>query len=83
MLITATAVDPAGRPVSRAAVLVLILRNGRSYASARAAAGAAGRRLPAAGSPRRLLHDDDQESLGGRLRMGRSHAAQPLLPASC
>ena len=50
MLITATAVDPAGRPVSRAAVSVLILRNGRSYASARAATGAAGRtvyRLPA------------------------------------
>ena len=49
MLITATAVDPAGRPVSRA-VSVLIRRNGRSYASARAATGAAGRsvyRLPA------------------------------------
>ncbi len=50
MLITATAVDPAGRPVSRAVVSVLIRRNGRSYASARAATGAAGRsvyRLPA------------------------------------
>ena len=50
MLITATAVDPAGRPVSRAVVAVLVRRNGRGYASARAATGAAGRsvyRLPA------------------------------------
>ena len=50
MLITATAVDPAGRPVPRAVVSVLVRRNGRAYASPRAATGAAGRsvyRLPA------------------------------------
>ena len=50
MLVTATAVDPAGNPVPRAVVSVLVRRNGRGYASARAATGAAGRsvyRLPA------------------------------------
>jgi hypothetical protein len=43
MLITATALDSDGRPVSRAVVSVLIRWNGRGYASARAATGAAGR----------------------------------------
>jgi hypothetical protein len=50
VLVTATAVDAAGTPVSRAAVSVLVRRNGRSHLSARAATGAAGRtvyRIPA------------------------------------
>lgn len=50
VLVTATAVDAAGRPVSRAVVSVAVRRNGRSYFSARAATGAAGRtvyRVPA------------------------------------
>jgi len=43
VLVTATAVDAAGTPVSRAVVSVVLRRNGRSYFSARAATGAAGR----------------------------------------
>jgi len=43
VLVTATAVDTAGRPVSRTVVSVLVRRNGRNYFSARAATGAAGR----------------------------------------
>jgi hypothetical protein len=50
VLVTATAVDAAGRPVSRAIVSVLVRRDGRRYFSGRAATGAAGRtvyRVPA------------------------------------
>jgi hypothetical protein len=50
VLVTATAVDAAGRPVSRAVVSVVVRRNGRSHFSARAVTGAAGRtvyRVPA------------------------------------
>jgi hypothetical protein len=50
VLVAATAVDAAGRPVSRTVVSVLVRRNGRSFFSARAATGAAGRvvyRVPA------------------------------------
>jgi len=50
VLVTATAVDAAGRPVSRAVVSVVVRRNGRSHFSARAATGASGRtvyRVPA------------------------------------
>jgi hypothetical protein len=50
VLVTATAVDAAGRPVSRAVVSVVVRRNGRHHVSARAATGAAGRtvfRVPA------------------------------------
>ncbi len=51
VLATVTAVDAAGRPVSRAALAVVVRRNGRSYISARAlVTGAAGKtvfRLPA------------------------------------
>lgn len=43
VLVTATAVDAAGNPVSRAVVSVVVRRNGRGYFSARAATGAAGR----------------------------------------
>jgi hypothetical protein len=43
VLVTVTAVDVARRPVSRAVVSVVVRRNGRSYFSARAATGAAGR----------------------------------------
>jgi hypothetical protein len=43
VLVTATAVDAAGRPVSRAVISVVVRRNGRSHFSARAATGAAGR----------------------------------------
>jgi hypothetical protein len=52
VLVTATAVDTAGRPVSRAIVSVLVRRDGRRYFSGRAATGAAGRtiyRVPARG----------------------------------
>jgi len=50
VLVTATAIDVAGRPVSRALVSVAVRRNGRSYLSVRATTGAAGRtayRVPA------------------------------------
>jgi hypothetical protein len=50
VLVTATAVDAVGRPVSRAVVSVLVRRDGRRYFSGRAATGAAGRivyRMPA------------------------------------
>jgi hypothetical protein len=50
VLVAATTVDAARRPVSRAVVSVVVRRNGRSYFSARAATGAAGRavyRVPA------------------------------------
>jgi hypothetical protein len=50
VLVTATAIDAAGKPVSRAIVSVLVRRDGRRYFSGRAAAGAAGRtvyRVPA------------------------------------
>ncbi len=43
VLVTATAVDLAGRPVSRAVLSVAVRRNGRTYFSARAVTGAAGR----------------------------------------
>lgn len=42
-LVTATAVDVAGRPVSRAVLSVAVRRNGRTFFSARAVTGAAGR----------------------------------------
>lgn len=50
VLVTVSAVDAAGRPVSLAVVSVLVRRDGRGYFSARAATGAAGRtvyRVPA------------------------------------
>jgi len=50
VFVTASAIDAAGRPVSRAVVSVALRRNGRSYLSARGATGAAGRtvyRVPA------------------------------------
>jgi hypothetical protein len=50
VLVTATAVDAAGKPVSRTIVSVLVQRDGRRYFSGRAATGAAGRtvyRVPA------------------------------------
>ena len=43
LLVTATAVDAAGRPLSRAVVSIVVRRNGRSHLSARGATGAAGR----------------------------------------
>lgn len=45
VMVTATALDAAGKPVSRAVVSVVVRRNGRSYFSARAATGAAGRTM--------------------------------------
>jgi len=50
VLVTVSAVDAAGRPVSLAVVSVLVRRDGRGYFSTRAATGAAGRtvyRVPA------------------------------------
>ena len=43
VLVTATTVDAAGRPVPRAVVTVLVRRDGRRYFSGRQATGAAGR----------------------------------------
>jgi hypothetical protein len=43
VLVTATTVDVAGRPVPRAVVTVLVRRDGRRYFSGRRATGAAGR----------------------------------------
>jgi hypothetical protein len=50
LLVAATAVDAAGRPVSRAAVSIVVRRNGRNHVSARGTTGASGRtvyRVPA------------------------------------
>jgi hypothetical protein len=50
VLVSATAIDAAGKPVSRAIVSVLVRRDGSRYFSGRAATGAAGRtvyRVPA------------------------------------
>jgi hypothetical protein len=45
VLVTASAVDAAGRPISRAVVSVLVKRDGRRHYSTRKATGAAGRTL--------------------------------------
>ncbi len=50
VLLAATAVDQAGRPVSQAVLLVTVRRNGRTHVATRATTGAAGRavfRVPA------------------------------------
>jgi hypothetical protein len=50
VLVAATAVDAAGRPISRATISVLVRRDGRRHLAARATTGAAGRaviRVPA------------------------------------
>jgi hypothetical protein len=53
VLVTVTALDAAGRPVSRAVVSVLVRRDGRRHLSARAATGAAGRTVYRVRSARR------------------------------
>ena len=52
VLVTATAIDVNGLPISRAVISVAVRRNGRTHFSARAVTGAAGRtvyRVPVSG----------------------------------
>ena len=53
MLVSVSARDAAGRPVSRARIAALVRRDGRRYVSARAETGAAGRIVYSIPLPRR------------------------------
>ncbi len=81
-LVTVNAVDSAGRPISRAAISVVVQVNRRPYFAARATTGAAGKtffRVPLDGGG--CFSTTIRRVSAPGLRLGQPHSQEPLLPA--